>query len=277
MRPEQSLVISSYLTSLLSAGRIVFSNEEAERALGIGHGAFLDAAERLQRKGHLINPRCGFYVAVPPQFLSWGAPPPAWYIDDMMRGEGHPYYVGLLKAAELHGAAQQAAMEFQIITDKRMPKIRAGRSLIAFYYRKNMAEMSSGIEDRKTDTGRMRISCVELTALDLVAYPRAANGLDNIVTALSELTDKIDPEKLGMLGAAFGRAVTQRLGHLLTRAGGEDRTGPLFDRLSRGPSPQWIELDPTEVADPDFTIAPRERDDHWRVVVRRIPEVEGNQ
>jgi len=277
MRPEQSSVISSYLTSLLSAGRVVFSNEEAERALGIGHGAFLDAAERLQRKGHLINPRRGFYVAVPPQFLSWGAPPPAWYIDDMMRGEGHLYYVGLLKAAELHGAAQQAAMEFQIITDKRMPKIRAGRSLIAFYYRKNMAEVFSGIEDRKTETGRMRISCVELTALDLVAYPRAAGGLDNIVTVLSELTDQIDPEKLGMLGAAFGRAVTQRLGHLLSRAGGQDRTGPLFDRLSRGPSPQWIELDPTEVADPDFTIALRERDERWRVVVRRIPEVEGNQ
>ena len=45
---------------------------------------------------------------VPPQYASWGAPPPGWYIDDLMRHEGRPYYVGLLKAAELHGATHQA-------------------------------------------------------------------------------------------------------------------------------------------------------------------------
>jgi hypothetical protein len=42
----------------------------------------------------LLNPRRGFYVVVPPQYLSWGAPPPSWYIDDLMRHEGHSYYVG---------------------------------------------------------------------------------------------------------------------------------------------------------------------------------------
>ena len=42
----------------------------------------------------------GFYVVVPPQHASWGAPPPSWYIDALMRREGRPYYVGLLKAAE---------------------------------------------------------------------------------------------------------------------------------------------------------------------------------
>jgi hypothetical protein len=73
-----------------------------------------------------------------------------------MRHEGHPYYVGLLKAAELHGATHQAVMEFQAVTDKRLPEIRAGQSALTFYYRKDMAAISAGIEDRKTDTGRMR-------------------------------------------------------------------------------------------------------------------------
>jgi hypothetical protein len=66
-----------------------------------------------------------------------------------MRQEGHPYYVGLLKAAELHGATHQAVMEFQVVTDKRLPKIRAGRSAIGFYYRKDMGAVSAGIEDHK--------------------------------------------------------------------------------------------------------------------------------
>ena len=34
------------------------------------------------------------------------------------------------KAAELHGATHQAVMEFQVVTNKRIPKIRAGRSII---------------------------------------------------------------------------------------------------------------------------------------------------
>ena len=266
--------VSSYVTGLLSAGRVVFSREEAERALGIGRGAFLDAAERLQRRHHLIMPRRGFYVVVPPQYLSWGAPPPSWYIDDLMRHEGRPYYVGLLKAAELHDAAHQAVMAFQVVTDKRLPEIRAGRSVIAFTYRKDMAAVGHGIEDRKTETGKMRISSIELTALDLVRYPHAAGGLGNIVTVLSDLAIKIDPEKLGSLAAAFERSAGQRLGHLLTRLGHGERTEPLFRHTSRGSPLPWVELDPAETSDPDFAPEPKERDKRWRVIVRRVPEVD---
>ena len=50
----------------------MFTAEEAEQALDVGRGAFLDAAERLQRRKALLNPRRGFYVVVPPQYASWG-------------------------------------------------------------------------------------------------------------------------------------------------------------------------------------------------------------
>ena len=116
-----------YLEDLLSSGKTVFLREEAQKALGVNRGAFLDSAERLQKQGRLLCPRQGFYVIVPAQFRSWGTPPPAWYIDALMQREGHPYYVGLLKAAELHGAAHQAVMEFQVVTNARIPRITAGR------------------------------------------------------------------------------------------------------------------------------------------------------
>ena len=76
---DQRSALSGYVSGLLSAGRTVFTAEEAERVLGVGRGAFLDAAERLQRREALLSPRRGFYVAVPPQYGSWGGPPPAWY------------------------------------------------------------------------------------------------------------------------------------------------------------------------------------------------------
>jgi predicted transcriptional regulator of viral defense system len=260
------------MTCLLSTGRVVFSAEDARKALGVSHGALLDAAERQQRKKHLVSPRRGFYVIVPPQYLSWGAPPPPWYIDDLMRHEGRPYYVGLLKAAELHGATHQAVMEFQIVTDKRLPKIHVGRSAITFYYRKNMAAASKGIEDRKTDTGRMNISSVELTLLDLVRYPHAAGGLDNIATIISDLADRIDAGKLATLSEAYERSIRQRLGYLLDRFGQPPRAESLHAALPQGPALPWIELEPSQAVDPDLSPKRTERNERWHVIVRRLPE-----
>ena len=271
---DQRSALSAHIASLLSAGQVVFTSEQAEQALGVGRGALLDAAERLQRRKALIRPRQGFYVAVPPQFASWGAPPPSWYIDALMRHEQQPYYVGLLKAADLHGATHQAVMEFQIVTAKRMPKIKAGRNLIVFYYRKDIAAVESGIEDRKTDTGRMKISSPALTALDLLRYPQAAGGIDNVATVLTDLAEKIDPSQLAALSDAAERPVVQRLGHLLERLGHADRANPMHATLTaRGATP-WTELDRDETRDPDFTPAPQQHDHRWRVVVRRTPEVD---
>jgi hypothetical protein len=41
--------LSSHLSELLARGEVFFSSQEAEQSLGLGHGAFLDAAERLQK------------------------------------------------------------------------------------------------------------------------------------------------------------------------------------------------------------------------------------
>ena len=136
-----------------------------------------------------------------------------------MRHEGQAYYVGLLKAAELHGATHQAVMEFQVVSTKRLPKIRAGRKLIVFYFRKNVEALTAGTEGRKTDTGSMPISSAALTALDLLRYPQASGGIDNVATVLSDLGQRIDPEQLGTLSALVERPVVQRLGYLLEHLG----------------------------------------------------------
>ena len=271
---DRRSALSSYVSRLLSCGRRVFTAEEAERALGIGHGAFLDAAERLQRREALLNLRQGFYVVVPPQYASWGAPPPAWYIDALMRREGRAYYVGLLKAAELHGAAHHAVMEFQVVTAKRLPRIRAGRGLIVFYFRKGMEAVTAGIEERKTDTGTMKVSSAALTALDLLRYPQASGGVDNIATVLSDLRHEIDPEQLAALSTVVERPVVQRLGHLLDRFDDDGLSEPMLEALRARGSPPWTELDRKRAQDPDFTPEPRQRDLRWRVIVRRVPRVD---
>lgn len=275
MLHDRRSALSNYVSGLLSTGRTVFTAEEAEQALGVGRGAFLDAAERLQRRKVLLSPRRGFYVVVPPQHASWGAPPPAWYIDPLMRHEGQSYYVGLLKAAELHGATHQAVMEFQVISAKRLPQIRAGRNLIVFYFRKNLKTVTAGTEERKTDTGTMKISSAALTALDLLRYPQASGGIDNVATVLSDFGHKIDPEQLATLSALVERPVVQRLGYLLERFGHDALTESVLESLQARGSLPWTELDRQEVRDPDFESEPAQRDPRWRVIVRRVPEPDG--
>ena len=276
MIPDHRPRLSNYINSLLSTGKIVFTSEEAELALGVEHGAFLDAAERLQRRRLLLKPRQGFYVIVPPQYLSWGAPPPTSYIDALMSYEGETlsYYVGLLKAAELHGATHQAIMEFQIVTEKRLPVIHAGRSRIIFYQRKNIEAVSAGIEDHKTDTGKMSISSVALTALDLLRYPQASGGIDNIATVLSDLGHKIDLKQLATLSTLVGRPVVQRLGYLLDFLGYDTLVEPMLEALHERGSLSWTELDRHTGRERSIAPNPRLRDFRWRIVVRRVPQID---
>lgn len=265
--------LSSWVTDLLASGRIAFSRDEAMSALGLGRRPFLDAAERLQKQNHLVSPRHGFYVIVPPQFHAWGAPPPTWYIDQLMRFEAHDYYVGLLKAAELHGATHHAVMAFQVITDKRLPDLRIGRSAITFHYRKNIGALADGILDHKTETGQMRVSSPELTALDVLRYARAAAGINNIATVLNDLAERLNPQRLASLAHFFERAAVQRLGYLLDTLGHAERTQRLHDELAAKPL-HWVELDPLEAKASVFTNAPVERNKRWHVAVRSEPDMD---
>ena len=162
----------------------------------------------------------------------------------------------------------------QVVSAKQFPKIRAGRNLIVSYFRKEMEAVAEAVEDRKTDTGTMKISSAELTALDLLRYPQASAGIDNITTVLSDLGRRIDADQLATLSAMVERSIIQRLGHLLDRLGHEERSGAMHCALqARGPVP-WIELDRGEPRAPDIVSLPRERDARWRVIVRRTPEAD---
>ena len=176
-----------------------------------------------------------------------------------MRWEDEAYYVGLLKAAELHGATHQAVMQFQVVCGKRLPEIRAGRNLIVFYFRREIGTPLAAVEDRKTDTGTMKISSAALTALDLLRYPQASGGIDSVATVLAELAPAIEPDKLASLSTMAERSVVQRLGYLLDCVGADRLTGRMLDGLRAKAPLRWTELE-REARDPDFAHDPLLRD-----------------
>jgi predicted transcriptional regulator of viral defense system len=185
---------------------------------------------RLKKRGRVVSPRRGFHVIVPTEYRSAGAPPPSWFIDDLMRFLRQPYYVGLLSAAALHGASHQQSMVFQVVTDRPTRPAVAGRARVEF--RMSRSVEVTPMEVTQTETGSMLISTPEATAVDLARFAHACGGWGNVATVLAELAEQIDPEKLRLLAVTARTPELQRLGFLLDRVGRPQLADSLLQVLS---------------------------------------------
>ncbi len=103
------------------SGRYTFTDVEARGTVAASARAVAEALRRLRADCRIATPRRGFNVIVPPEYRGPGCPPAGWFIDDLMRYVGRPYYVALLSAAAFHGAAHQQPMLFQVVTDRPLP------------------------------------------------------------------------------------------------------------------------------------------------------------
>jgi len=257
--------LPKYVDRLQQSGRYALTRERALSDLSLSPIAIKRAAERLIAQGRLVAPRRGFFVIVPLEYKSAGAPPPSWFIDELMRFHQQPYYVGLLSAAALHGAAAQQPQEFQVITNRQLRPAVIGRSRIRFFLKKH-AERTPTVAI-KTETGSMRASTAEATAIDLVRYPDHAGGWNNVADVIADLAENIDAGRLAEAARTENDlAAGQRAGFLFEHVGAADKTGPLAS---------WIEAERPRVvalcADREVAGAPKSQ--RWRVLVNEEIEV----
>jgi len=189
-------------------------HREAIEESGLSPEAVSKALQRSFKRGRIVKLKDYFYAVVPLEYVNAGAPPVSWFVRDLMAAMGLPYYVGLLSAAALHGASHQQPQQFQIVTDRSVRPMIAGRNRLRFFASKYIT--GAAITEMKTPTGSMRVSTRETTVVDLVRFARSAGGLDNVATVIAELSADVDPRLL----LAAVRLVddvpnTQRLGYLL--------------------------------------------------------------
>lgn len=249
--------LAAFVDELQARGRYTFTRAEAAGA-GAKSGPALEAAlRRLRRKRRLASPRRGFHVIVPLEYREAGCPPASWFVDDLLRFLAQPYYVGLLSAAALHGAAHQQPMTLQVVTDRPTRPAAAGRVRIDFHQGRDLAAVP--VEEVVTETGTMRVSTPEATAFDLVRLPHAAGGWSQIATVLRELSERLDGDRLARLAPALPVPATQRLGFVLDLLGLETLAQPLAASL-RGRRARPLLLAPGE---PGSAAEPSPR---WRVV-----------
>lgn len=92
----QSGSLRSWIKALPEQGRYVFTRAEAGAGADGTDSAITMALYRLKRAGAIVSQRRDFFVVVPREYRSAGAPPATWFIDDLMRHLDRRYYVVLL-------------------------------------------------------------------------------------------------------------------------------------------------------------------------------------
>ena len=259
---ENSSISPSQLPDwLLSRGRHFVTTAEAAALLGVEESKVHLSFHRSRDARKIVSVTKGGWVPVPPEYRDAGAPPPIHYIDQLMRHLDHPYYVGLLSAARLHGASHQVPMVLQVVTPALLRGRRIGGSRIQFIRRAATAHRP--VQQHNVSTGRVTIATPETTALDIVEAPDLAAGLGNVGNVLGELVIEglIDDDRLAAAAARYPSTVAQRAGHLIEHMAEEVGTAIELDELA------------AQIEGRDYTMLdPRSgergpRDERWRVVI----------
>lgn len=254
-----------YVASLAAGGRYHFDSREAQSSLGVSADAAKLALNRLAKQAVIASPARGFYVIVPPEYRALGCLPADQFIPALMKRLNLSYYAGLLSAAQYHGAAHHRPQEFQVFLAKSRRPIRCGAVRVAFMARKHITEVP--VQSFNTPRGTILASTPEATAVDLVGYQHHAGGLDHVATVLSELAERIDPDKLAAVARLAPIPWAQRLGYLLEHVGVDDKTAPLkaYVRKYARQSAPLLPTAPHELS---------QRDKDWKLYVNADVEAE---
>lgn len=223
--------VRNYIDQLQSKGYYTFLKSDLIQRPGLSAAAIELSLNRLLKKKRIALIRQGFYIIVPIEYQTNGILPAAWFIHPLMEYLKLPYYVALLSAAAIHGAAHQKAQEFQVMTNKSLRTVHA-RGLRIRFFKKSDLNIKMGIERIKTENGYIKTSIPERTALDLFRYVRQIGGLNRAATVIEELSEKIDSSRL-LSNAQEEKSLCfiQRLGFVMDLLGFENLTEKLSSWL----------------------------------------------
>lgn len=205
--------VAQYLEELVRFGKYHFVVEEISDKLGIKKSSVSVSLSRLSKKDKVLMIRKGFGIITSG---TSGPLDPSYFINAMMNHLDSKYYVGLLNAASYKGASHQAVMSYTVVADKVLRPVNLKGLTIKFVTKKYFEEINQ-IEKVAGVGGYFYISSPELTAIDLVRFPKKSGHLSNIATVLSELSEVIKINKLKQISEQSLTPVSslQRLGYIL--------------------------------------------------------------
>jgi len=212
---NKEIKISTWIENKLANGNYTFKLETIKEDLPNKTDISIKRSlSRLVKQGKTISILKGFYIIIPPSYKNMGILPPIMFIDDLMNFIGRPYYVSLLSAAAIFGAAHQQPQVHYICTT--LPSIRTTRKKgIRIKYISKRKFSNSHFIKKKTESGYVNVSNPLLTCVELINYYKTIGGMNRAATIINELTEEIKVEKLNKDIFNIGsNADIQRLGYI---------------------------------------------------------------
>lgn len=210
--------VADFVASVQGSGRLTFSVGDIARRTGATGASLQAALLRHSTTGAItrISRKADFFVIVPPEYRTLGAPPVEWWLGDLMEHFGMPYYLALLSAVEAHGSAHFAVMETQVMTTRWLRPLEVGRTRLRFFAKSDLSDVPT--ECRHNLWGTIVVSEPESTILDLLRYRPC--GIERAAMILADLKRSFRKDRLiQSLNAADDTPSAQRLGYLLERHG----------------------------------------------------------
>ena len=250
--------LEKFLADIRSRGRYAFTLEELMEEFNLPYLTIKQGLYRLKLKKVIFQVRQGFYTIVPPEYSAQGVIPLYFYLDDLMKFLGRTYYLSLLSAAALHGAAHQQPMEFFVtIQYPALRSIKNKKVKINFVIKNNWPE--EAIVQHKTSSGYINVSSPEWTALDLVAYANKL-GLNRVVTVIQELAAEIKVSNLTRTAIKYDNISNlQRLGYILDNVIGENKLADSLHKVLEKKKYNLVLLSPIKGRKGEI-------DKKWRVI-----------
>lgn len=207
--------ISEWVDLQLANGKYTFPLSYLQSSMPHkSHVSIKQALKRLVDKNKIISVYKGFYIIIPPSYANMGILPPAMFMDDLMQYLNRPYYISLLSAAALHGAAHQQPQSHFVCTI--LPSMRAtNKNEMHIRYVSKRTFPDSHIQQQKSESGFVNVSDPVLTCLDLINYYKIIGGFNRAASVIHELAEEIEGQQLSpeILHLA-PRSDIQRLGYL---------------------------------------------------------------
>jgi predicted transcriptional regulator of viral defense system len=225
--------IRDWIEDLPKRGKITFSKDEVELQFShLTNRNIQNTLNRLVTKKKIQSVWRGFWVVVPVEYGLKGVVDPIEYIAQLMNFLSQKYYIGLLSAAAIHGAAHQQPMELVLVTSSNHLREKVKNDVkISFVSKKEIPQKY--LQQITVKSGYIPVSMPELTAIDLLLYIKNVGGINRVATVLSELAEVIDFEKINVDFFQYANtADIQRLGYLLDTLGFIEIADSLFKKTN---------------------------------------------
>lgn len=247
----------NYINELVNENKYTFTLSELKERFRLSDKSLLQGLYHYKKNKKIVQIRKEYYGILVHHISNNGQIPYFEFLDDLMKSLDKNYYLALLNAAALYGAAHQQPQVVYVFSTPPAPRNIKSQNLV-FLTKSNWNE--EFIVQKKTQTGFIKVSSPELTALDLCTYIWKF-GVNRVTTILIELYEEMKPSILRKIAKEYDTVSSlQRLGYILENFTKNEKLINIIDVILQDKKTYYVPLSPKKEKKGEYN-------HKWKIIV----------